>query len=338
MHTQGGVAFQTPVRISFGNGGDTDYYLQPMGWGCVLNATLSSLYYKCTLLAGQNRVLSYNDLSQNKNTVTGITDSRLLGDHLDLFKATLNHVSPEFKGNIHIETNTPAMSGLGGSSSLMVAFIASLKKINNQELNQEEIASQAYHIERKIMNVKGGYQDQWAASYGGGFNLFKFKIGHVEREHIKLNESTLQKLEKNLCLFSVSPRKISGHEIHKLQEKKVEENKEQIINAMKKKRENTLKMKEALLNNELDHFGKLLNLEWELKKETTPGITDPELEETYALAKENGAIGGKVTGSGGCSFFYCKNKDQVQEALEKEGAKFFPVKFQRPHEPGIQSV
>ena len=338
MHTRRGIACTVPVRLSFGNGGDTDYYLQEIGWGCVLNATLKSLYYKCHLIPGDKTVLHYNDYFAKTKDSFPILQYTLTGVHLDLFKATLAHVHPEYSGEIHIDTNVPPRSGLGGSSSLMVALIASLRKLKNENLHPEAIASTAYLIERNIMNIKGGYQDQWAASYGTGFNLFTFKIGKVAVEPLKLEEKTLQRLENHLCLFSVSPRKISSGKVHELQEKKAKEDKALVMDIMVKKRNNTIQMAEALKAGDLHSFGKCLNTEWELKKAVTPGIVDDDLEKIYGLAKQHGALGGKVTGSGGCSFFYCKDPDQVKSALEKEGATFFQVVFQRPEEPGIQLI
>jgi len=329
---------RTPVRINLANGGDTDYYLKEIGWGCVVNVTLSSHFYEFAINDDEDATLDivdYFDYIANPNRTY-----RLESDvsELDLLKATMKELDVDVKNSFFLRTNVPMQSGLGGSSALNVAMISALLQKKGESIDPHKIAALSYDIERKRMNVPGGYQDQYASAYGSGFNYMEFRKDGVNVNKMELNEDVIEKLEKNLLLFYIAKRKFSGSRMHDLQKESAEKNAGKIKELLIEKRGNVLKIKDALLSGDLDSFGKLLLKEGQIKTKLT-GTGNEFFESVMALALENGALGGKISGagSGGCMFFYVPDEkiEGFRNAIASTGAVELNYRFQRSYEPGI---
>ena len=177
-------------------------------------------------------------------------------------------------------------------------------------LGEYDIANLAYSIEREDLKLAGGKQDQYAATFGG-FNFMEFFAeGKVIVNPLRLKD-----------YYTETSRKSS--DIIQLQQKNVQQKNEQSIEAMHKLKEQAIMMKEALLRNDLDEVGNILNIGWEYKKQMAKGITTKLFEDVYASALKAGAIGGKISGAGGGGyiFFYCPNQSRykVIESLSKFG-------------------
>ncbi|MFH1637429.1 MAG: SIS domain-containing protein [Candidatus Woesearchaeota archaeon] len=331
------VMATAPARISFANGGDTDYYIKDIGWGCIVNATLSSHYFKCVASRGGEgiSVKSYN-MFDDSSMEGSIESLELNGDDFDLMRATIKEVYPEFKGEIQIETNVPMKSGMGGSSSLNVALIAALSKLKGEHIEKEDVAKLAYKIERDILGVKGGYQDQWAASYGGGFNYMEFHPGRVDVMPLRLNEEQLMKLEGRMCMAYLGKRSVPGSHIHDDQKKVLGTTR--VNEMLVKKRNNTKVARDALLLGDIEKTGEMLHKEYEIKKVMSTKISDEYFNDLYSSAISAGAIGGKISGAGagGCAFFLCKEgkKEEVASTLRAKGAVVLDLRFQRHDDPG----
>ena len=73
-----------------------------------------------------------------------------------------------------------------------------------------------------------------------------------------------------------------------------------------------------------------MDIHWESKKRLSKGVTNPQIDAWYALAKSNGAVGGKISGAGGGGFlmFYCEEKrPQVRDAMRKAGLRELNFRF-----------
>ncbi|MDP3919124.1 MAG: HAD-IIIA family hydrolase [Nanoarchaeota archaeon] len=329
------IVTKCPARVSFANGGDTDYYLEEIGWGCIVNLSLSSLYYQCKV-SGDDRIVKYKDLFNNKESVSKYEDLLFNNDNLDLIKASIMKVNPFFTKGLNIITNIPSESGLGGSSSLNVALLLALIKDKGGLTNAQELAEYAYNVERVIMNVPGGYQDQWAAAYGRGFNLMLFKDKKVEVLPINVSEENLRKLEQNSLLVYFAKRETSGSDMHKSQAATMEVDKEAWKRTMFEKRDNVFAMKEALESGDFEKFVDSLNKDWELKQmlSNKMGMRD----DLFKIAIENGALAGKLCGAGGGGtyYFYCQEgmKYKVLDAIRDKIIGVLPFHIQRSHEQG----
>jgi len=318
------VREKAPVRISFGSAGDTDFYINLIGKGVGVNATIN-LYSYCEIHPRNDdqivlrsletgHVLKYNSPNEIK------FDSR----ELNLMKAVVKHF-----GNTGIEvityTDAPLESGLGGSAAHCVAMIKAFNNFNGIDMNKEEIAKLAYHLERNVLGISGGYQDQWASSYGG-INYLEFTKNGVKLQPIQLNEYDLQKLENNLLMVFI-PRKVSGNDIHKGLKKDSEES----LALLNMKIQNIKRIRECFEKKQFELLGKLLHLDWKIKKQMTKLISNEYIDEIYTTAVNAGADGGRLmgAGAGGCFIFHCGDKQKVLKALEPFGAKEIRFKFER---------
>ena len=335
------VISKAPVRISLCNGGDTDYHIKDMGWSNLINATLATMGYTCILEEKKQSFIDYfyiNKFTGSSNHIR-IHDLDEEEEYTKLIVQTLKKIKPDFRGTIKITTNVPEKSGLGGSSSLVVSLIKSLIKLKREKMLPEDIAKLSYEIERIIVGIKGGYQDQWAAAYGGGVNYLEFKIGDIFLEPLWMPEKIMRKLEENLVLFFIEARKIDSGEIHAQLEKKVKKQKKESLDIMLERRRNVLETRDALLSGNIMRFAVLLNYEHRSKEKLYADLLSSKAKEIYDNALAWGAIAGKVSGagSGGCAFFIYpnKNKEEFIRRMKNLGCVHLPLKLQRLDSMGV---
>jgi D-glycero-alpha-D-manno-heptose-7-phosphate kinase len=84
-------------------------------------------------------------------------------------------------------------------------------------------------------------------------------------------------------------------------------------------------MKNQLLRGNIDEMGRLLDEGWQLKKQFTDGISNPPIDRFYAAAREAGALGGKLVGSGGGGYIllFCdgERRAEVVKAVVGQGGR-----------------
>jgi len=308
-----------PVRISFAGGGSdlTHYFMSDVG--SVLNATIS-LYAHATLRPRDDRKVTISSLDL-KDTIEASDLETFLAcsDKFDLFRGLLQLIKPNFGFDLYVRCDFPQGSGLGGSSAVLAAILGCFNEFRSDKWNEYELAELAFQSERIILDISGGWQDQYATIFGG-INFIEFKNGDNLIHPLRLAEKTILNLEESLVLYELNTGRNSGA-IHDDQ-KKVMQSQE-----IKKKVEinvkHCLEMRESLLRGNLDTFGKGLNIAWELKRQFSSKISSTVIDEIYDYAIENGALGGKLLGAGGGGFFlfYIKDfeKNHFMEAMRKKG-------------------
>ncbi len=320
------IKTKSPVRISFGSCGDTDYFMDLIEWGNTVNAT-TELYSYCELHKRDDNNIVLRSLETGHilefNSVDEINfDQR----ELNLAKAIVKHY-----GNHGIEvvtyTDVPLESGMGGSAAHAIAMIRAFDKLNGIERSDEDVARLAYNIERNVVGVEGGYQDQWASSYGG-FNYMRFeKGGIVKITPLPLRDGDLVFLENKLLLVYI-PREKHGRDIHKEQKERTGTS----TVLLKMKRDNVDKINLAFQQRNFSELGKLMHMDWNIKKQLSPNISNPRTDEIYEAAIKAGAVGGRFfgAGGGGCAIFYSNNKEKLLSELEKFGVREIKLRFERP--------
>jgi len=334
---------KAPVRISLCNGGDTSYYIEKMGWGNLISATTESCFYLCEAEPKNSDFIEYiykNTFykKEYKEIIKDIKKEK--SEKVILITKTLSKIFPDFKGTIKITTNIPDRSGLGGSSSLVVSLIKALTKAKGEKKpNPEKIAKLAYDIERKDAGISGGYQDQWAAAFGGGVNYLEFTKNGVFIEPLWLSEKLMKKLENLLVLFFLERRKKGSGEIHKELEKRVKSVKgKKDIDLMKIRRENVVKTREALLTGDVKKFAELLKFEQESKSKLDKYFLTKKTKRIYQKALTLGAISGKISGAGfgGSAIFIYTKKDKKNfiKKMESLGCKNIPLRLERLNKMG----
>ena len=251
------------------------------------------------------------------------------GEGFDIPSAVIKHFRMYHGFDLFTASEIPPGSGLGSSGAVTVNMVRLCSQLKNETLTQHQLAEDAYFIQREILNLPIGKQDEYAAAYGG-LNLIEFSEKDVSVIPISIDSEVKRCLEKNLLLFFTG-RTRQASTILQRQEKSIKSNDNLVIEAMIKVKENAYQIKEALEAGDLECFGKLLDKAWNYKKKMSPGITNKFLEKIYDLAIQNGALGGKITGAGGGGYFmfYCKEDRQnnLRRALENEKLRFLDFKF-----------
>jgi len=316
------IRAKVPLRISFAGGGtDVKQFLEQEG-GCVLNATIGR-YVWGTLCSRADGLINIEsgDLGYIVNYDTQ-TDPVYDGK-LDLVKAGIQSLGGQKSAgfDLFLHSEAPPGSGLGSSSTLMVCLVGLMKEFLNLPMTDYETARAAYRIEREELQIKGGLQDQYAATFGG-FNFMEFGKDRVIVNPLRIRQEIINELEHNLLLCYTGTTRMSDG-IIKDQVGRYEQRVQDTILGLRRQKELAVEMKNALLQRRLNDFGDLLDEAWQSKKKLSPKISNPKIDEMYESARKAGAIGGKVTGAGGGGYmlFYCRFecKHRVAEALRKMG-------------------
>ena len=322
------IRAKAPLRLSFAGGGtDVSPFLEREG-GCVLSATISR-YSWGTLSPREDGQIHLESADLGALFYFDARSNLVYDGKMDLAKAAIRTLSgQDSKGfDLFLQTDAPPGSGLGSSSSLVVNMIGLLREFKALPLTEYEMADLAFQIERKQLGIRGGMQDQYASVFGG-FNFIEFHADHVIVNPLRINRDSTNELEHNLLLcYTGKPRTTDG--IIQDQVGRYEHNEAAAMEGLRKQKTLAVEMKNLLLQRRLDDFGALLDTAWQFKKQMSPKISNPRIDEMYDEARRNGALGGKITGAGGGGYLllYCEyeKKHKVAEALRKIGG--VPTEF-----------
>lgn len=317
---------KAPLRLGLAGGGtDVPPYSDLYG-GAVLNATIN-MYAYATIIPRTDGKIVFKSLDNGKNLVYDATESLEINGELDLLKGIYNRIVKDYTHKpLSFELSTivdaPPGSGLGTSSTLVVTILGAFAEWLKLPLGEYDMARLAYEIERIDLNMAGGKQDQYAATFGGVNYMEFFNGDKVVVNPLRIRTEYLDELAYNLVLFNTETSRLSS-EIIARQSKNIEEKDPGSLDATHKLKIQAMMMKEAVLRGELDKIGEILDYGWHNKKLLAPGITNPMIDEVYKTAMDNGASGGKISGAGGGGFifFYCPNnsRHKVIKALQDFG-------------------
>jgi len=322
------IRAKAPLRISFAGGGTDVPPFPAREGGCVLNATIGRYAWGSLRPRDDNRIrIESVDLG---TSLSYTVDSEMVFDgHLDLAKAAIQRLGANNSHgfDVFLHSDAPPGSGLGSSSALVVGLVGLVKEFKNLSLTDYEVAKLAYAVEREDLGIKGGLQDQYAASFGG-FNFIEFGKDKVIVNPLRIPPEIINELEHNLILCFTGTTRRSDHIIED-QTRRYEENDAGAVDALRHQKSLVVEMKNALLQRRLDDFGELLHCAWEAKKKFSTRISNPAIDELYQEARKEGALGGKMTGAGGGGYmlFYCvfEKRHKVDAALRRMGAH--PTQF-----------
>lgn len=341
------IRVKAPLRISFAGGGtDVDPFPATQG-GCVLNATIDRFAWG-SLTSRPDGKIQVQSVDMDLLLKFTVDTALQFDGKLDLAKAAIHRLGAQKTSgfDIFLKSEAPPGSGLGSSSAMIVALVALLKNFMNIPTTEYEIAETAYVLERQDLNIKGGYQDQYASTFGG-FNFIEFHGDHVIVNPLRIARDVINELEHNLLLcYTGITRRSDG--IIADQTARLESTEAGTVEGLQKQKELAIEMKNLLLRGRLEDFGDLLHTAWQYKKQLSPKITNSQIDEIYSEAQKAGAIGGKITGAGGGGYLllYCpfEKKHIVTERVSKMGAEPLAFAFDelgvqtwRVHETGSSS-
>jgi len=322
---------KSPVRISFGGGGSdlTHYFTQNSG-GAVVNSTIS-LYTHATLIKNDNKkiVIHSEDLgiTLEEDDLKSALEKK--GD-LGLIMSIIELINPKFGFELHIRSDFPVGSGLGGSAVVMSAIIGCFNEFRIDKWNNYEMAEMAYQAERLSFNISGGWQDQYATVFGG-VNFMEFRKNRNLIHPLKIDNDILLELKENLILCDTCSTHVSS-DIHKDQKKQLIDQKS-INKLVSTNVDLTYEIRDSLLRGDLSGIGKYLDKAWTHKRKYSSKISNERLDNIYNTALKYGALGGKLLGAGGGGFFifYCDptKSRTLKRKLELLNTKIVNFEFEQ---------
>jgi D-glycero-alpha-D-manno-heptose-7-phosphate kinase len=300
------IRSKAPLRLGLAGGGTDVSPYSDMYGGLVLNATID-LYAYCTInLTGSDKIEIFA-VDINESATYNIQDTLPIDGKLNLVKGVYNRIVKDFiksnKQGFRITTysDAPPGSGLGSSSTMVVAIVKAFSEWFNLPLGEYDMAHLAYQIERVDLNLTGGKQDQYAATFGG-FNFMEFeKENRVIVNPLRIKRWIIDELEASMVLYYTGASRSSAH-IIKEQQKNTFDGKLSSIEAMHRIKKGANEMKEALLKGDIKWFADLLGSSWADKKKMASSITNNSIDAIYDSAISAGAFAGKVSGAGGGGF------------------------------------
>ncbi len=315
------VHARAPLRISFAGGGtDVPPYPEQAG-GAVLSATIDWAAYASVHRGTDGSVhLSSPDLS----TAAAISGRQ------ELARVVLDDVlgSAEGGADVTLSCDAPPGSGLGSSSSLIVAMAAAMADLDGAPLGPYELAERAVRLERHDLGVPGGLQDQYAATFGG-FNFIEFTGDGVLVHPLRLRSDVLAELHGSLVLVPapVTSRRSSGILTRQIAATTARD--AGTIERLDRLKALAIALRTSLLRGDLTGFAHLLHEGWTAKRELADGITTDGIDELYRHARDLGALGGKLLGAGGGGYLLLmvpfERRGGIIRALREAGAA--PVNF-----------
>ncbi len=320
------ILTRTPFRIPLGGGGtDLPSFYKQHG-GFLFSVAIDKYMY-----ISINRP-TLDSLVRIKYSSIEIVENVSQVKH-DLARAALEYYGIKDKIEITSTADVPAGTGMGSSGSYLVGLLKGLQTLTRRGTGVQELAELACHIEIDLLNKPVGKQDQYLAAYGGFTVMNIDRNGVVQVSDAVIAPEVVEDLQNKLLLFYTG---ISRDAMVILGEQSAEAKKEQsdVTKSLLQIKEIGLEIKNSIEAGNLDNFGRLMDEHWRVKKTMSTKMSDPKIDRLYALAKENGALGGKIMGAGGGGFFvfYCpgdKEKKGVRDAMKVNGLVEMPFRFEK---------
>ncbi len=318
---------KAPLRVSFcGGGTDVSPYPEEKG-GVVLSTTVDKYAYASLKPRKDDRL---RIKSLDYDVVANYHREELEYDgELDLVKAVARHFDMPTGADLFIHSDAPPGTGLGSSSTMCCALVGAFMEWLNQPYTSYEIAELTYRIEREELQIAGGRQDQYAATFGG-VNYIEFFKDVTVVNPLRIRPEILHELEYNLLLCFTGTTRLSAN-IVASQTQAFVDGKKPVVKALDRMKDLTQEMKSALLLGRLNNFGKLLHVAWTEKKQLDAAITSSHIDTLYQVARRHGALGGKILGAGGGGYLLTyvpfTKKHQVARVLTEAGGEIVPFSF-----------
>ena len=324
------VFSKAPLRMALAGGGtDLEPYYSRYG-GFVLNATIDQYAY-CKVEPSREWCFKSIDLGiEEKHNLWN--DVEYIDSKLKLLINSYQYLTKDVEREpVKITTyvEAPPGSGLGSSSALVVALIAAIAEYYNVPLGEYDMAEYAIEIERKICDLPGGKQDQFAAAFGG-FNFMEFlKDGRTIVNPLRLNQKTQNMMELSTVLYYVGKPRKDSRVIENTAKGLVDS--KTVLNATHEIRNACINYKRSLLMGDFDMISELMETYWRMKLETNPHVASPEILDSYDFARKNGATAAKISGAGGGGhmvlFTEFEERHRLISALKNKEGRVVPFKF-----------
>jgi len=316
------IITRSPLRITLGGGGtDLPSYYEAHGGFLIAAAIDKYVYITLHQTFEQELIVKYSRM-ERISTVEEVQHP-IVRECLKL----VGFPNPSLE--ITSMADIPAGTGLGSSGSFTTALLKALHTLRKNIVHPRELAEQACHVELGLLKEPIGKQDQYVAAFGG-MTCFEFrKDGAVLAEPLKLDAETLYNLEDNLLLFFTGQSR-SASAILRQQDEATRSGRPEMLENLRLIKEMATSSRRALLAGDLRGFAELMNEHWQRKKQRSADMSSRQIDEWYDLARQNGALGGKLIGAGGGGFllFYAEDKTRLRRAMTRTGLREVRFRFE----------
>ena len=308
------IVTRTPFRISFcGGGTDLPSYFLENG-GCVLSTSIDKyVYISINPSFDRSRtVLKYSKVEDVKN-LDSINHS--------IFRETLKRYSVAGV-EINSTSDIPSGTGMGSSSSFTVGLLNALRTYKGVPSSKEDLASEACEMEIDVLKGDIGYQDQYAAAYGG-LNFIEFgKDGRTTVTPVSMSEEDMGRLSDNLLLFYLGGTRDASEVIHSYSS-----NAGAMLDKKQKLKDLAYRLRERFEKGDIDALGPILDEGWKVKKSLSGSVSSSIIDSAYETAMENGATGGKLLGAGGSGFLLVYAGEGERDAVRSAMSRYREMPF-----------
>src|SRR5262245_3416779 len=275
-----------PLRISFvGGGTDFPHYFERHG-GAVLSATIDHAAH-VRIEPRSDRQVRIRSLDLGHLVEYRLERGPVYDGVMDLPKAAIERLGVPTGVDVDIASDAPPGSGLGGSSALVTACVGALAMLLDRPMSPRDVAEVSYAIERKDLGISGGWQDQYAAAFGG-FNLFEFGAHGVTVRPLNLAADAIAELRANLLLcYTGNVRTDLG--LIDAQIRMFHDGREDTIVGMKQLQAMAHEMRDEVQGGNVARLGPMLREAFESKKLMNPQIAEgTAIEHLLEVARERG--------------------------------------------------
>jgi len=315
------IITRSPLRITLGGGGtDLPSYYQQFE-GELISAAINQYVFVSVMRPYTKKILLKYSNYEIKQTIDEI-EHPIIRESLKLMCSNTDQIE------ISSFADVPAGTGLGSSSSFTTALLKALSHLQHQEMHTDELAKLAWDIELEKLNQPIGKQDQLIAAHGGIRHFVFHKNGEISNQALALKTSTLADLEQGLTLFFTGFTRAAPDILNEQNQLSKVFNPEMMNNLHQIKALGQMS-KSALEEGNLIRFGELMHEHWQLKKQRTAKISNPNIDNYYHIARKHGAIGGKLIGAGGGGFlmFLSEQPHKLRHAMQQQGLQELKFSF-----------
>ena len=299
------IVVRTPLRLSFVGGGSDIKAFYNRQNGKVISSAIDKFIYIIVKERFDDKI--YINYSRKE-----------IVDHLDEIEHDLVREAMRITGLVKgVEITSLADipsegSGLGSSSSVTVGLLHAFYAFQDKLVTAEQLADEACRIEIDVVGKPIGRQDQYAAAYGG-LNQFEFHPDDTtETTPVRIENGVLRRVSSSILLYYTGITRNADHILSEQKDNYTDRDKFEIMCEMVSFVE---PFKKALKEADIETCGKLLDMNWQLKKKMASAINNNEIQHMYERAKHAGAIGGKIAGAGGGGFLMLIVPREKQNAV-----------------------
>jgi len=316
------IITRTPFRVTLGGGGtDLPSYYSKYG-GFIFSAGIDKY-----MVVDVNRPM-IDDLIRLKYTKTEIVEHLDDIQH-DIARETLRMMGIDKQIEISSVADVSAGTGLGSSSCFAVGLLHALHVLKRDYVSLQRLAEEDFRVESEILKRPIGKQDPYMAAFGGLTVLEIGKDGKVAVRKANVSEETIDSLNRNMLMFFTGTSR-SADVILAEQATAVKEEKKDVTESMHYIKELGYEILQAVEGDEIDEVGRLFDAHWQHKKKISAKISNERFDKIYEIAKENGALGGKISGAGGGGFFTFyvpKNHLNFRKVMRELGLREMRYRF-----------